>query len=237
MTWGLIVLTLALFFIPLVRVILKEREFEEVDNDAVNEDVSDSSWNVYSMLAKDYRIWLVTPALLLPPFWATGLFLYQVSIAEQLGWSATLIATAFVGFAGSRIISSISIGPMIDYFSARTVFPYYILPFGAGLVFAYYHPGSWSAFAYMFLVGVTMGMGSNVKSALWAKLFGRDIIGTVRSLFSSLMVLSTALCPFLMGWAIDAGMAMESIIIILIAIVTIGIATIMAYAAFNIQID
>lgn len=230
-TWGVIVLTIALFFIPLVRFILKKREFEEPEEEESSAISSDSSWDIYKMLASDYRIWLVTPAVLLPPFWATGLFLYQVSIAEQLGWSATLIATAFVGFAISRIISSISIGPVIDYFSARIVFPYYVLPFGAGLVFAYFHPGSWSAFAYMLLIGVTMGMGSNVKSALWAELFGTDIIGTVRSLFSSLMVLSTALCPFLMGWAIDAGMAMESIIFI--AIVTIGIATIAAYAAFN----
>jgi MFS family permease len=234
-TWGLIVLLIALFFIPLVRFILKKREFEEPEEGESAAVSSDSSWGIYKMLASDYRIWLVTPAVLLPPFWATGLFLYQVSIAEQLGWSATLIATAFVGFAGSRIVSSISIGPVIDYFSARTVFPYYILPFGMGLVFAYFHPGSWSAFAYMLLVGVTMGMGSNVKSALWAELFGTDIIGTVRSLFSSLMVLSTALCPFLMGWAIDAGMAMESIIFI--AIITIGIATVMAYAAFNVNTD
>ncbi|NIT61761.1 MAG: MFS transporter, partial [Aliifodinibius sp.] len=91
--------------------------------------------------------------------------------------------------------------------------------------------GSWSAFAYMLLIGVTMGMGSNIKSALWAELYGTDIIGTIRSVFSSLMVLSTALCPFLMGWAIDRGMAMESILSI--AIATIGIATLMAYAAFR----
>ncbi|MEL7833109.1 MFS transporter [Fodinibius sp. Rm-B-1B1-1] len=230
-TWGVIVLTIALFFIPLVRFILKKQEFEEPEEEESSVVNSDSSWDIYKMLASDYRMWLVTPAVLLPPFWATGLFLYQVSIAEQLGWSATLIATAFMGLAISRIISSICIGPVIDYFSARIVFPYYVLPFGAGLVFAYFHPGSWSAFVYMLLIGVTMGMGSNIKSALWAELFGTDIIGTVRSLFSSLMVLSTALCPFLMGWAIDAGMAMESIIFI--AIVTIGVATIAAYAAFN----
>ncbi|MDZ7659034.1 MFS transporter [Fodinibius sp.] len=233
MTWGLIVLVIALLFIPLVRYTLNNRDYEDVEETEEDTQTNDSSWDVYKMLARDYRIWLITPAVLLPPFWATGLFLYQVSIAEQLGWSATLIATAFVGFAASRVVSTISIGPVIDYFSAKTVIPYYVVPFGMGLLFAYFHPGSWSAFAYMLLVGVTMGMGSNVKSALWAELYGRDIIGTVRSLFSSLMVLSTALCPILMGWAIDNGIAMESIIFV--AIITIGIATLMAYAAFNIN--
>ncbi len=231
LTWGVIVLVIALFFIPLVRYILSKSEYKDVEHTEKDSQTTDSSWEVYRMLAKDYRIWLVTPVVLLPPFWATGLFLYQVSIAEQLGWSATLIASAFVAFAASRVVSSISIGPLIDYFSAKTLIPYYVLPFGGGLVFAYYHPGSWSAFVYMLLIGVTMGMGSNIKSALWAELYGTDIIGTVRSVFSSLMVLSTALCPFLMGWAIDQGMAMESILSI--AIVTIGIATLMAYSAFR----
>lgn len=230
-TWGLIVLVIALFFIPLVRFILNKNEGKETNAGNTNKEVTVKSLDVYKMLARDYRIWLITPAVLLPPFWLTGLFLYQVSIAEQLGWSATLIATAFVGFAGSRVVSSISIGPVIDYFSAKKVLPYYLFPFGAGLIFAYHHPGSWSAFAYMLLIGVTMGMGSNIKSALWAELYGTDIIGTVRSLFSSLMVLSTALCPFLMGWAIDKGMPMGAVIFI--AIVTIGIATLMAYTAFN----
>ncbi len=181
LTWGIIVLVIALFFIPLVRFVLSRNEHKEVEHTEKDSQATDSSWEVYRMLAQDYCIWLVKPVVLLPPFWATGLFLYQVSIAEQLGWTATLIASAFVAFAASRIVSSISIGPLIDYFSAKTLIPYYVLPFGFGLVFAYYHPGSWSAFAYMLLIGVTMGMGSNIKSALWAELYGTDIIGTVRS--------------------------------------------------------
>jgi MFS family permease len=233
MTWGLIVLIITLFFIPLVRFILNKREYELADDQESGSDKKESDWAVYRMLFNDFRFWLLTPAVLLPAFWITALFLYQVSIAEQLSWSATLIASAFAGFASSRILSSLSIGPVIDYLSARKLFPFYLLPFGAGLIFAYYHPGNWSAFAYMIFLGVTMGIGSSIKSALWAELYGRDVIGTVRSLFSSLMVFSTALSPFLMGWAIDQKMAMESIIFI--ALVTIAVATIMAFTAFNLN--
>ena len=233
MTWGIIVLAIALLFIPMVRIILNKREYELSEEKEDSDDQSESSWPIYRMLLGDSRFWLVTPAVLLPAFWATGLFLYQVSIAEQLGWSATLIASAFVGFAISRIVSSLSIGPAIDYLSAKKLFPFYLLPLGGGLLFAFYHPGNWSAFAYMILIGVTMGMGSNIKSALWAELYGREIIGTIRSLFSSLMVFSTALSPFLMGWAIDNGVAMESIIFV--ALITIVVATAMAYAAFRIS--
>lgn len=233
MTWGLIVLTIALFFIPFVRLMLNKREYELTTDTDENDEEDQSSWEVYQMLFNDYRFWLLIPAVLLPAFWATGLFLYQVSIAEQLTWTATLIASAFMGFAASRILSTLSIGPMIDYLSAKTLFPFYLLPFGGGLLFAFYHPGNWSAFAYMVLIGVTMGMGSNIKSALWAELYGKEIIGTVRSLFSSLMVFSTALSPFLLGWAIDKNISMETIIFV--AFITVIVATVMALAAFKFQ--
>lgn len=228
LAWGFIVIAIASVLIPLVYFILNEKEYELADDES--EETGQNSWDIYSSIFSDYRFWLVIPAVLMPPFWVTGLFLYQVSIAEQLGWTATLIASAFVGFAASRILSSLLIGPVIDRFSAKGVFPFYLLPFGIGLLFAYYHPGSWSAFVYMILIGVTMGMGSNVKSALWAEVYGRDIIGTVRSLFSSMMVFSTAVIPFLMGWAIDRQIAITTIL--LIAIATIIIATFMAAAAF-----
>jgi len=231
MTWGVIVLFIALLFIPMIRLILNKREYSLLEDEEDSNNAKESSWPIYKMLLKDLRFWLLTPSVLLPAFWATGLFLYQVSVAEQLGWSATLIASAFVGFAASRVVSSLSIGPAIDHLSARTLFPFYLLPFGVGLVFAYYHPGSWSAFAYMLSIGITMGMGSNIKSALWAELYGTEIIGTIRSLFSSLAVLSTALSPFLMGWAIDQHVAMETILFV--AIGTVVAATIMAFAAFQ----
>lgn len=146
-----------------------------------------------------------------PPRWATGLFLYQVSIAEQLGWSAAIIASAFAFFAGMRIVSSLDIGPVIDRLSARTIFPFYILPLGLGLVVAFFHPGIRSAFLYMALFGVTLGFGSSIKSALWAELYGEEVIGTVRSLFASVMVFSAAMSPFLFGWMLDQNIAIESI--------------------------
>jgi len=229
-TWGIIVLFIGIIFLPWVWLILNKREYSLVDEES-SDKKTESSWPIYRMLLKDYRFWLVTPAVLLPPFWITGLFLYQVSVAEQLGWSATLIASAFIGFAGGRVASSLSIGPAIDRVSAETIFPFYILPFGIGLLFAFYHPGNWSAFAYMIFVGITLGIGSNIKSALWAELYGTEFLGTIRSLFSSLMVFSTAMSPFLMGWAIDHNMAMESII--MIAFISIVIATFMAFAAFH----
>ncbi len=231
MTWGTFALVIALLFIPFVQLVLGKTQRSRLDEHTDREQSSEEAKKFYQSLLADHRFWLLVPAVLLPAFWATALFLYQISIAEQLGWTSGLIATAFVAFAATRIASSLGVGPLIDRWSARTLFPYYLLPFGAGLVFAWFHPGSWSAFLYMGLLGVTMGIGSNIKSALWAELYGEEVIGTVRSLFSGLMVFSTALSPFLIGWLLDHNIEMTAILAV--AIASVVLATLLAHLAFN----
>lgn len=231
MTWAAFAFVIAILFIPFIQLVLNETHSQRLDEVTNSDTDSEDSRKFYQRILSDNQFWLLVPAVLLPAFWATALFLYQISIAEQLGWTSGLLATAFVAFAGTRIASSLGVGPLIDQWSAQTIFPFYLIPFGLGLIVAWFHPGSWSAFLYMSLLGVTMGMGSNIKSALWAELYGEEVIGTVRSLFSSLMVFSTALSPFLVGWLLDHDITITSIL--MGAVVTITLATLMAYAAFK----
>ena len=223
-TWGIIAGVIAFVFIPYILYVLRKTEIEERNHTVKKTSQSDdeSSSNAYMQIVGEPRFWFILPAVLIPPFWATGLFLYQVSIAEQLGWTAAIIASAFIFFASARIISSLGVGPVIDKLSAQTIFPFYLIPLGLGLGMAYFHPGVWSAFVYMALIGMTMGFGSTTKSALWAEIYGEDMIGTVRSLFASVMVFSTAISPFLLGWLLDNNVAMESILLYAIGTVVIG---------------
>lgn len=230
MTWGIFALVLGLLFIPLVRSLLNGSETDRLDEHSKRKSDSEKPARGYGEIFNDGRFWLLVPAVLLPAFWATALFLYQISIAGQLGWTAGLIASAFVAFAGFRILGSLGVGPLIDRWSAQTIFPFYLLPFGAGLAVAFWHPGNWSAFLYMSLLGVTMGIGSNIKSALWAELYGAEVVGTVRSLFSSLMVFSTALSPFLIGWLLDYNVSIE--VVLLGAVSSIILGTVLAMLAF-----
>ncbi|MDR9414656.1 MAG: MFS transporter [Gracilimonas sp.] len=229
MTWGIIAGIIAFIFIPYIFYVLRKTEIEQKNHSVKkpSDNADPKSSNAYGEIIGEPRFWFILPSVLIPPFWATGLFLYQVSIAEQLGWTAAIIASAFIFFAAARIISSLGIGPVIDKLSAQTIFPFYLIPLGLGLIMAFFHPGIWSAFVYMALIGITMGFGSTTKSALWAELYGEEMIGTVRSLFASVMVFSTALSPFLLGWMIDQNIAMESILLSAIGTVIAG--SILAY--------
>lgn len=210
-TWGLIAAVVGFLFIPVLwYLIRKERDTVVRENETEN---TPSASENYKAVFRDRRVWFVIPAVLIPPFWTTGLFLYQVSVAGDLGWSPGLIATAFAAFALARIAVGLVSGPLIDRFSARTLFPMLLIPMTIGLAAATVFSGSWAAFVYMGLIGATMGLAGTLKSALWAELYGKEMIGTVQSLFASVMVFSTALSPFLVGWMLDNDVSIYAILI------------------------
>ncbi|HEX6982729.1 MAG TPA: MFS transporter [Balneolaceae bacterium] len=228
--WGSISLAIGILLIPFVMKILNGTPDEQTVPSSTP-GASPNSHEVSRVIFSDKRIYLLLPAILLPAFWVTALFLYQVNFAQQLGWSAALIATAFIAHALARIVSSLLIGPAIDKFSASRLFPFHLIPLGAGLLLAYFHPGAWSAFGYMFLLGMTLGISGNLKTALWTEMYGTKSVGSIRSLFSSMIVCSTAISPFLMGWMIDHHISMNYIL--LFAISTVLAASTLAALAFR----
>jgi len=153
---------------------------------------------------RDVRFHLVLPAALLPPFWATGLILYQTVIAQERGWGLPLMASAFVAFAAARIVFSLAVGSGIDRLSARLLFPLACLPMAVGAVVLMLVESPWAAYAFMGLLGTTVGLSGNLKSALWAELYGVRHLGAIKGMMASLMVLSTALAPVLVGWVLEA---------------------------------
>lgn len=230
-SWGGISLVIGILLIPLVLKILSGETGRKTTPEVTDKQQSGSGLDDLNLVLTDKRFYLLLPAILLPTFWVTGLFLYQISIAQQLGWSATLIASAFIAHALSRVVSSLLVGPAIDSFSARKLFPYHLIPLGFGFLMAYFHPGSWSAFVYMGLLGMTLGISGSIKSALFAEMYGAKSVGSIRSMFSSLIVFSAALSPFLMGWLIDNNITMTSIL--LTAVTTVVVASGLAALAFR----
>ena len=211
-TWGIISALILIVLIPAIWFLVREsKTVSEKDDERKR---STSTKESYKIIFKHPTLLFVLPSILLPPFWATGLFLYQVSYAGQLGWTAAIIATSFVMFAATRILMGLFAGPLVDKYSAHAVFPFFMIPMIIGFFIGGQFSATWAAFVYMGLFGATFGLAGTVKSALWTEMFGTGMIGTVRSLFSSIMVVSTAASPFLMGLWLDSGATMPSIFFI-----------------------
>lgn len=154
---------------------------------------------------KDARFWLVLPAVVLPAFWGTGFILYQTAIAGTKGWSAPLMASAFVGLAGARIVFTLGAGGIVDRFTARRLFPLTVLPMATGLALLGLLDAWWVAYAFMALLGVTFGLNGATETALWAELYGTRHLGAIKSMLTSVIVVSTALSPPLVGFLVEAG--------------------------------
>lgn len=227
-TWGIIAAVIALFFIPFVWTLI--RTYEKRETHSVPK-VKRSVKEDYKVILRDKRTLFIIPAVLMPPFWITGLFLYQIAAADELGWSASLIATAFISFAVMRILFGIVSGPLIDRFTACKLFPFYLIPMLAGLLSALYFSTSWSAFVYLGMLGVTMGFGGTMKSALLAEMYGSERIGTVQSLFTTFMVFSTATSPVLVGWMLDSTYTMQDVLYL--AIITTILSTLLSFRVFT----
>jgi MFS family permease len=228
-TWMFIAALIAFVFIPAIwYLVRRENRIDPVSD--MNQTGLKSAGDYYRDIMADRRTLYVIPATIMPAFWVTGLFLYQVAAAESLGWSVTLIASAFVAFAIARIVSGLAAGPAIDRVSARSIFPFYLIPMIAGFLIAFNFTGNWAAFTYMGLIGVTMGIGSTMKAALWAEMYGTKLIGTVQSLFATIMVFSTAISPFLVGWMLDASYTMQSIL--MIAVISSAVAGLLSFRIY-----
>lgn len=209
-TWALFAGIIAFLFIPVLWFLIRRENTVTQPRQQKKGEARNSNFRA---ILSDKRFLFVTPAVLMPPFWATGLFLYQITVGDEMGWSAGLIASAFIAFAGARIIVSLFAGPLIDRFSARNLFPFLLVPMTIGLLFGVIFYGSWVAFVYMSLLGATMGLSGTVKTALWAELFGTEMISSVQSLFSSIMVFTTAISPLLVGWLLDSHVSIDLILL------------------------
>ncbi|MFH6786412.1 MULTISPECIES: hypothetical protein [Methylobacterium] len=69
------------------------------------------------------------------------------------------------------------------------------------------------AFAFMLLYGVTDGISLTLFGALWPEVYGTRHLGAIRGAVVAIMVLGTALGPFLSGLLIDAGVPFAGIVI------------------------
>ena len=168
---------------------------------------------------RDARLYKALPTVLLPPFVMTGMFLYQMPLSEAKGWAPEWMAAAFTGFAASRALSSLAVGPLIDRFSATRLLAFYLLPLGAGLLLVRVGSAPWIAFPYLLLAGVTAGANGSIASAMWAEIYGVANLGRVRSVVASLAVVCAAGSPAVMGALFHRGVRLEAMVSGAIALV------------------
>ena len=175
-----------------------------------------SFWSLigdYKSIVLDRKFSIMVPASFILSFSATAIIFYQYVFVENKGWSVHLYATFFTVYAITRFLFSLFGGMWVDKFTARKMFRYYLIPFGLGLLPLALMNSIIGALLFLIMMGVTVGMSGTVKTALLAEIYGTEQMGTIRSVFTMFMVISTALGPLVVGLLIDAGVSFENIML------------------------
>ena len=155
-------------------------------------------------LLREGRFWIIAPLGFIIGYTNTAIFFFQLKLGEARGWSPEWVAGSLSAFAIASALGMAGSGPLVDRLSARRLFPAFLLPYllGLGILITYRQPISYPI-ALLFM-GLSNGAGSTVKNALLAEIYGVQIIGRVRSVFTTVMVVSTGLGPITFGIMLDA---------------------------------
>ena len=156
---------------------------------------------------KDYRFWYLCLGMIIPGSTLTGLFLYHSVLAVDRGWTMTWIASNFFWFAVSQVISSLVGGVLVDRFGSIKMFMFYLIPLSlAYLILSFAGQSIWVVPIYLFMCGITIGLGSPIKTAVWAEVYGLQQIATLRSWSGAVGITGTAISPPILGYMLDSGL-------------------------------
>lgn len=161
---------------------------------------------------KDKRFYFMLPALIAGPFWITAIFFFASDVAVMKAFSVADF-TRFYGFyALGSVAAPFAGGTLVDRFGGKRLLWIYPPLFGLAMLVILLQLGGFGVVAFMMLLGLGAGITLPINNAVWAEMYGTRYLGEIKALSTSLVVVSTALAPFLIGLLLDADIALQSIL-------------------------
>ena len=210
-SWLVIMASTLLLYLPLMAWLLRQTTINtETPPASASAKILAKSAGRREMLT-DRRFWLALPVVLSGPYMVTAIFIHQGFIITQKDWTPAWLATCFVAYGITHWVMSLIAGVLIDRFSAQALLRVMALPLIGALVLVAHVEGTWVALPFMMLLATTIGIASPLNGALWAEVYGTAKLGSIRSLMTSLMIISTAISPAVLGIFIDQGHSITQI--------------------------
>ena len=221
--WIILPTTALILVMPFLRYLTRRtvlQDGEGVDTVPTNDQVKDDATQIPALehwrrqdVLFDPRFWLAILWLVaVPSFVLTGLLFHQLFLAEAKGVALSHWTASYVLYAVFAVIGSLTIGQLIDRFSARRVAPHSLLPNAlacAALLFGSIDIGVPLFFIFF---GLAIGMPHTANAALIAEIYATRFMGEIKALFMLIVVFASALSPMIMGIMIDAGLGLNALL-------------------------
>jgi len=220
-TWALSGALMLLVFVPLLLWLLRgdapadtAHRDEPTTQSQGSTPVPTRQWTRGEVL-RDPRFYRVLPAVLGAPLTVTGMLFHLAHLAEGKEWDMAWLSASFIGFAAAHVAGLTLAGPLLDRVGPRPILRGYLLPMLAGLALVATVDAPMAAWGFMVLLGLSLGGAGTLLGALWPSLYGVTHLGAIRAVVHAALVLSTAITPVAVGLALDAGLSMETVALIL----------------------
>jgi len=212
-TLMLMAASLVVLFLPASLGLIKKTDrFQLPPRSAAASTGETIAWTRSEVLKAPF-FYFAVPVTLLIPFFSTGLIIHLGKIAEHKGWSLEWVATCFIASAVMGRVASFCVGPLVDRFTARRLFPFMLVPYVLALTVLMLNTHPYAALVWLGMAGLSFGCVSVTMPALWAEVFGVASLGAISSIVGSAGVFATALSPALFGWLLDHGLDVDRLVL------------------------
>lgn len=134
---------------------------------------------------------------------STALFFHMVSIFQDSGLSANTAAWVYLPIAVTTALVSLGSGILVDRIPPNILLALALFLQALSLWMAQYLSSITMAVGYGIILGTTMALMATVHSVAWASYFGRNFLGSISGMATSILIVGSALGPMPFGIARD----------------------------------
>lgn len=163
---------------------------------------AETSWTLREAMRTPI-FWVFVLARLIPPSWATGLVLHQISIFDAVGHSARTAAETYALSSTLVAVFAIATGLLVDRLKPGILISIQLSAMITALLLATNMTTNGLLVLYALAMGLIMGSGGVFDNVVWVNLFGRQHQGTIRGFVITTAVVASAVGPVIFGFSFD----------------------------------
>jgi len=136
-------------------------------------------------------------------FVSTALAFHQIAVLGERGLSAAAAASNFLPQSVASALVALVVGRLVDRVPSRIVVPFSMLTLTVAVLSLTFVNSSVGAVGFGIALGSAAATIAASEGALLARWIGRETLGTWRGRMTSVMVISTAIAPFVFSLLAD----------------------------------